>query len=112
MIEATRALRGWTPASLRMCHQEHTKRPSAAPLRRHHLRGNGEWFRVLVLRPHRKRVPRPGRSIRRLVENEFGVLNLGQIDYKILLADDPVTDEVKNRLIPWWAKRVEDLKLE
>ena len=45
------------------------------------------------------------------LESEMGVLNLGQIDYKILMADGLLTDEVKNGLIAWWAERVEDLNL-
>jgi hypothetical protein len=46
------------------------------------------------------------------LENEMGVLNLGQIDYKILMADGRLTDEVKNGLIAWWKARVEDLDVE
>jgi hypothetical protein len=43
------------------------------------------------------------------LENEMGVLNLGQIDHKILLADGILTDQIKNGLIAWWTERVEDL---
>jgi hypothetical protein len=46
------------------------------------------------------------------LENEMGVLNLGQIDHKILLADGVLTDQIKKGLIAWWAERVEDLNLE
>ena len=45
------------------------------------------------------------------LENEMGVLNLGQIDYKILMADGVLTDEVKTGLIAWWMEKVEDLNL-
>jgi hypothetical protein len=45
------------------------------------------------------------------LENEMGVLNLGQIDYKILMADGLLSDEIKNGLISWWEARVEDLNL-
>jgi hypothetical protein len=45
------------------------------------------------------------------LENEMGVINLGQIDYKILLADGPLTDEIRDGLIAWWAERVHDLDL-
>ena len=45
------------------------------------------------------------------LENEMGVLNLGQIDYKILLADGPLTHEIRNGLLAWWAQRAEDLDL-
>ncbi len=39
----------------------------------------------------------------------MGVLNLGQIDYKVLLADGPLTDQVRDGLIGWWTSRVDDL---
>ena len=45
------------------------------------------------------------------LENEMGILNLGQIDYKILMADGVLTDEVKSGLISWWEARVEDMSL-
>jgi hypothetical protein len=45
------------------------------------------------------------------LENEMGVLNLGQIDSKILMADGLLTDEIWNGLISWWTARVEDLDL-
>jgi hypothetical protein len=45
------------------------------------------------------------------LERELGVLNLGQIDYKILIADGPLTIEVRDCLIAWWRERVEDLDL-
>ncbi len=46
------------------------------------------------------------------LEDQLGVLNLGQIDYKILMADGVLTDEIRNGLIAWWTERVEDLRLE
>ena len=45
------------------------------------------------------------------LEEELGVLNLGQVDHKMLIADGNLTDEVKNGLITWWRGRVEDLDL-
>ena len=45
------------------------------------------------------------------LENEMGVLNLGQIDFKILMADGLLTDEIRNGLIDWWTGRVDDLDL-
>ena len=45
------------------------------------------------------------------LEDHLGVVNLGQIDHKILMADGPLTDELKSGLIAWWAERVEDLDL-
>jgi len=46
------------------------------------------------------------------LENEMGVLNLGQIDYKILMADGVLTHEIKDGLKAWWAERVDDLHPE
>jgi hypothetical protein len=45
------------------------------------------------------------------LENEMGVVNLGQIDYKVLMADGVLTDQIRDGLIAWWAERVEDLDL-
>ena len=45
------------------------------------------------------------------LEDHLGVLNLGQIDHKVLMADGVLTDEIKDGLIAWWAARVEDLQL-
>jgi hypothetical protein len=46
------------------------------------------------------------------LEDQLGVLNLGQIDFNVLVADGLLTDEVKSGLTAWWAARVEDLTLE
>ena len=43
------------------------------------------------------------------LENEMGVLNLGQIDHNFLAADGVLTNEVKEGLIAWWLVRVESL---
>ncbi len=45
------------------------------------------------------------------LENEMGVLKLGQINYKILMAGGPLTDEMRAGLIAWWVERVEALDL-
>jgi hypothetical protein len=45
------------------------------------------------------------------LEDRLGVLNLGQIDYKVLVADGVLTDEIRIGLKAWWAQRVEDLDL-
>ena len=45
------------------------------------------------------------------LEGEMGVLNLGQIEHKILMADGVLTDEIKDGLTAWWAERVKDLDL-
>lgn len=39
------------------------------------------------------------------LEDQLGVLNLGQIDYKILMADGVLTDKIRDGLIAWWAAR-------
>lgn len=46
------------------------------------------------------------------LEDQLGVLNLGQVDFKILVADGPLTDQVKMGLTAWWAARVSDLRTE
>jgi hypothetical protein len=43
------------------------------------------------------------------LEDQIGVLNLGQVDDRVLVADGPLTDEIKEGLRDWWATRVEDL---
>jgi hypothetical protein len=45
------------------------------------------------------------------LEDEFGVLNLGQLDFNILIADGILTDEIKSGLKQWWSSRVDNLKL-
>ena len=46
------------------------------------------------------------------LEDQLGVLNLGQVDFKLLVADGLLTDEVRNGLTDWWAARVSDLRTE
>jgi hypothetical protein len=45
------------------------------------------------------------------LEDQLGVLNLGQIEHTVLMADGILTDEIKSGLIGWWSARVEDLDL-
>jgi hypothetical protein len=45
------------------------------------------------------------------LEGEMGVLNLGQIDHKVLLAHGRLPDKVREGLLLWWAARIEDLDL-
>jgi hypothetical protein len=42
---------------------------------------------------------------------EQGVLNLGLIDDRLLVADGLLADAVRDGLIAWWAARVEDFEL-
>jgi hypothetical protein len=46
------------------------------------------------------------------LEDQLGVVNLGQIDFNLLIADGLLSDEVKSGLTAWWEARVADLKLE
>lgn len=46
------------------------------------------------------------------LEDQLGILNLGQVESRLLIADGRLTDEVKNGLVAWWAERVDDLQLE
>ena len=43
------------------------------------------------------------------MEEDLGAVNLGQIDHQVLLSDGVLTEEVKRRLLAWWAERIEDL---
>jgi hypothetical protein len=43
------------------------------------------------------------------LENEVGVVNLGQIEHKALLADGVLTEQLKKDIVAWWAQRVEHL---
>jgi hypothetical protein len=38
-----------------------------------------------------------------------GVLNLGLADHRTLVADGPLTDQVKDALRTWWSVRLGDL---
>ncbi len=40
------------------------------------------------------------------LEDEMGVLNLGQIDHRVLVADGPLTDRVRKGLVEWWVASV------
>ena len=43
------------------------------------------------------------------LENEVGVVNLGQVDHKYLLADGVLTEQLTKDIVAWWAEKVEDL---
>jgi hypothetical protein len=43
------------------------------------------------------------------LEDQIGVVNLGQIDHQVLMADGVLSDGLRNGLVAWWAERVEDL---
>jgi hypothetical protein len=45
------------------------------------------------------------------LEDQLGVLNLGQIDHKMLMADGVLTNEIKKGFIVWWTERIGDLDL-
>ena len=45
------------------------------------------------------------------LEDQLGVLNLGQVDSRLLVADGPLTGAVKDGLVAWWNERVGDLLL-
>ena len=46
------------------------------------------------------------------LEDQLGVLNLGQVDFRLLMADGLLTEQVRNGLTDWWAARVGDLRTE
>jgi hypothetical protein len=45
------------------------------------------------------------------LEDQLGVVNLGQIEHKSLMADGVLTDQFRSGLIAWWTDRVDDLDL-
>lgn len=44
------------------------------------------------------------------LEDEVGVVNLGQIEHKALLADGVLTEKLKEDIVAWWALRLKDLE--
>jgi hypothetical protein len=46
------------------------------------------------------------------LEDEVGVVNLGQIENKALLADGVLSERLKRDIVGWWASRIEDLDQE
>lgn len=66
------------------------------------------WYSDKLANDHPELVDRSADYL----EDDLGVINLGQVDHSILLADGPLTDEVRNGLIGWWSERVPDLKTE
>ena len=45
------------------------------------------------------------------LEDQVGVLNLGLVDHRILVADGSLTDQVKDALRAWWSVRLGDLDM-
>lgn len=43
------------------------------------------------------------------LEDQVGIVNLGQIDHKALVADRALTDELKGSLFSRWGDRIPDL---
>ncbi len=66
------------------------------------------WYSDRLARDHQDLVDQSADWL----EDQLGVLNLGQIDFNVLIADGLLTDEVKSGLAAWWDARVDDLKLE
>jgi hypothetical protein len=65
------------------------------------------WYSDRIERDHADLVDQSADFL----EDELGVLNLGQVDHRMLIADGALTDAVKDRLISWWRKRIEDFDL-
>jgi len=43
------------------------------------------------------------------LEGEVGVVNLGQVDHKCLLADGVLTNQLEQDIVAWWVEKVTDL---
>ncbi len=65
------------------------------------------WYSDRIANEHRGLVDESADWLERVM----GVLNLGQIDYKVLMADGALTDQLRSGLIGWWTSRLEDLDL-
>jgi hypothetical protein len=72
-----------------------------------HQGGYEIWYSDRIANEHQALVDQSAEWL----EIEMGVLNLGQVDYKVLMADGPLTDKVEDGLIAWWAARITDLDL-
>jgi hypothetical protein len=46
------------------------------------------------------------------LEDQLGVVNLGQIDHRVLIADGVLSDRVRDGLTAWWRERITDLRVE
>ncbi len=66
------------------------------------------WFSDRIANGHPELVDRCAGWM----EDKLGLLNLGQLEHRCLLADGLLTDEVKDGLVAWWAERVEGLELD
>jgi len=63
------------------------------------------WFSDRIADDHPDLVEQCGEWM----EDEVGVVNLGQIDHNVLLADGVFTEDLRDGQPAWWAERVEDL---
>ncbi len=43
------------------------------------------------------------------LEDQFGAVNLGQIDHQTLLADGSLTPDLRSGITGWWEARIPDL---
>ena len=43
------------------------------------------------------------------LEDQIGVVNLGQVDHATLLADGMLSDQLRSELVTWWSERLPDL---
>jgi hypothetical protein len=63
------------------------------------------WYSDRIANDHRELVEESADWL----EGQPGIENLGQIDYKILIADGPLTEDLRRGLVAWWAERIDDL---
>jgi hypothetical protein len=83
----------------------------APPLLRHDVNfeirpgGYEVWFSDRIAQDH----PCLVEQFADWLENEVGVVNLGQIEHKALLADGVLSDQLREDIVGWWAARVRGL---
>ncbi len=63
------------------------------------------WFSGRIARDHPDLVDQCADWL----EDEVGVMNLGQIEQKALLADGVLSEELRQDIVGWWAAKVKDL---
>lgn len=63
------------------------------------------WYSDRIVNDHRDLVDASADWL----EDKIGVMNLGQINHQILIADGLITDKITTGLVAWWFERIGDL---
>lgn len=63
------------------------------------------WFSDRIAKDHPELVDKCADWL----EDQVGVVHLGQIDHRALLADGVLSNALKDRIVKWWGERIRDL---